>query len=149
MRVNWRFSSEALYQMIQTEFNDTIDRLFERRNKQLLYVMYKIVNGNLPPHIVNLFSYRQYLNIPQPSTNFKKRSLAYRGPKIWNSLPNDVKQCVSLSAFKVAIDKSYSSLQFLLHFQGFYLFIYLFLYFYNWAYLISVTIVIIIFHLFC
>ena len=65
--------------------------------------MYKIVNGNLPPHIVNLFSYRQYLyglrkttlqlEIPKPSTNIKKRSLAYCGPKIWNSLPNDVKQC--------------------------------------------------------
>ena len=83
MRVNWRFPSEALYQMIQTEFNDTIDRLLERRNKQLLYVMYKIVNGNLPPHIVNLFSYKQYLyglrkttlqlEIPKPSKKFKKR----------------------------------------------------------------------------
>ena len=122
MRVNWRFPSETLFQIIQTEFHDTIDQLFERCNKQMLCVMYKIVNGNLPPNIVNLFSYRQYLyglrkttlqlEIPKPTTNFKKRSLAYRGPKIWNSLPNNVKQCASLAAFKAAIDKSYPNLKF-------------------------------------
>ena len=48
VRVDWKFPSEALFRMTQTKFNENIDRLFERRDKQLLYVMDKIVNGNMP-----------------------------------------------------------------------------------------------------
>ena len=122
MRVDWKFPSEALFRLIQTKFNKSIDRLWERRDKQLLYVMYKIVNGNMPINITNNFSYRQYLyglrkttlqfDVPKPSTNFQKRSLAYRGSKIWNSLPSNVKQSVSLAAFKTATDRVYKILRF-------------------------------------
>ena len=61
MSVDWKFPSEALFRLIQTKFNESIDRLCERRDKQLVYVMYKIVNGNMPTNITNIFSYRQYL----------------------------------------------------------------------------------------
>ena len=83
--------------------------------------MYKIVNRNMPPTITDLFPYRQYvyglrkttlqLEVPKPTTNFKKRSIAYRSSKLWNSLPTDVKQSISFAAFKVAIDKSYMNLK--------------------------------------
>ena len=84
MRVEWTFPSEALFQLIQTKFNNHIDTLSDRSNKQLLHIMYKIVNENMPPTICKLFSFKKYiyslrkatlqLEVPKPTTNFKKRS---------------------------------------------------------------------------
>ena len=116
MRVKWTFPSEALFQLIQTKFNNHIDTLSDRSNKQLLHIMYKIVNEKMPPTICKLFSFKKYiyslrkatlqLEVPKPTTNFKKRSFAYRGAKMWNSLSNDVKQSTSFATFKNMIDKT-------------------------------------------
>jgi len=40
------------------------------------------------------------LAIPQPRTNYCKRSLAYSGAVLWNSLPLDIRQSLSLNEFK-------------------------------------------------
>ena len=53
-----------------------------------------------PPSILSLFKARQSerrtrqwdnLDLPMPKTEFKKNSLSYRAPKLWNSLPSQIK----------------------------------------------------------
>ena len=38
--------------------------------------------------------------IPQPRTNYCKRSLSYNGVVLWNSLPLNIRQSLSLNEFK-------------------------------------------------
>ena len=40
------------------------------------------------------------LAIPQPHTNYCKRSLSYSGAALWNSLPVDIRQSHTLDVFK-------------------------------------------------
>ena len=46
------------------------------------------------------------LAIPQPRTNYCKRSLSYSGAVLWNGLPLDIRQSLSLDVFKRKL-KSY------------------------------------------
>ena len=46
---------------------------------------------------------RDLLHIPLYRTATGQGTFAYRGTSIWNSLDNDIKQCVSLQSFKQAI----------------------------------------------
>ena len=46
------------------------------------------------------------LAITQPRTNYCKRSLSYSGAILWNSLPLDICQSLSLDVFKYKL-KSY------------------------------------------
>ena len=43
------------------------------------------------------------LCLPQPKTDYLKKSLSYRGPKLWNSLSDDIRNKESLAAFKTSI----------------------------------------------
>ena len=84
--------------------------------KRVLYneaiLMYKVHN-NLAPDYLNNFkniqnvhsrntrsAARDDLYIPKHRTQIFKRSFAYSGVKVWNSLPVDIKSCPSLQAFK-------------------------------------------------
>ena len=40
------------------------------------------------------------LAIPQPRTNYCKRSLSYSGAALWNGLPLDIRHSLSLDLFK-------------------------------------------------
>ena len=67
-------------------------------------MMYKIVNYTVPDFLSSHFVFRSdtltynlrdsdcSLAIPQPRTNYCKRSLAYSGAVLWNSLPLDIRQ---------------------------------------------------------
>ena len=45
---------------------------------------------------------RSHLNLVQPNrrTNFGQAALSYIGPSLWNILPNEIKDSVSLNTFK-------------------------------------------------
>ena len=72
--------------------------------------IYKILNNLVPPYLLtissfsnNKYNFRQSKNnvfIPQPKTNFKKRSLSYRGAIIWNSLDDKITNSSNLFTFK-------------------------------------------------
>ena len=67
-------------------------------------MMYKIVNNMVLDYLSSHFVFRSVtcnlrdsdcsLAIPQPRTNYCKRSLAYSGAVLWNSLPLDIRQHV-------------------------------------------------------
>ena len=48
------------------------------------------------------------LAIPQPHTNYMKNSFSYSGAVLWNSLPNELRQADSLSAFPAGCDRLFS-----------------------------------------
>ena len=74
-------------------------------------MMYKIVNRMVPDYLCSHFVFRSdtltynlresdfSLAIPQPRTNNCKRSLSYSGAVLWNGLPLDLRQSLSLNIF--------------------------------------------------
>lgn len=75
--------------------------------------MYKVFNNIIPQYICNLFQLRsesllntslrsisnQHFTIPKPKTTLYKESLSYSGPVIWNSIPLEIKNSLSMSSF--------------------------------------------------
>ena len=69
--------------------------------------MFKILKGDAPDYLQNLFSARGTgynlrnseikLNLPKPRTNYLKRSLSYSGALLWNSLPQYIRRLSSLN----------------------------------------------------
>ena len=43
------------------------------------------------------------VTLPYASLDIFKNSFAYRGPFIWNALPNNIRKCVTLPCFKLAL----------------------------------------------
>ena len=74
-------------------------------------MMYKIVNRMAPDYFCSHVVFRSdtltynlresdfSLAIPQPRTNYYKRSLSYSGAVLWNCLPLDMRQSPSLNMF--------------------------------------------------
>ena len=67
------------------------------------------MNGLTPSYLKNRFELKdsgyalrgyKTLAIPKPKTDYKKRSLSYRGAKIWNDMNTDLKQARSVNKFK-------------------------------------------------
>ena len=79
-------------------------------NKSIM--MYKTVNNMVPEYLCSRFVFRSdtltyklrdsdgTLAIPQPHTNYCKRSLSYSGVVLWNTLPLNIRQSLSLNQFK-------------------------------------------------
>jgi hypothetical protein len=75
-------------------------------------MMYKTLNGIGPKSLTNLFTYKNEktnyrlrsissgLCLPQPRTNSMKNSFMYDGAKLWNSIPNEIRESKSLSCFQ-------------------------------------------------
>ena len=75
-------------------------------------MMYKIVNNMVPEYLrsclvfnsdaltYNLRDSDGTLAIPQPRTNYCKRSLSYSGVVLWNSLPLNIRQSLPLNELK-------------------------------------------------
>jgi len=87
-------------------------KLDRERLEDKSVMMYKIVNNMVPDYLSSHFIFLSdtltynfrdsdcSLAIPQPCTNYCKRSLSYSGAVLWNSLPLDICQSPSLDEFK-------------------------------------------------
>ena len=86
------------------------DDLSTRRDKQLSIAMFKTLNGFFPKYLEDLFvncdsrynlrDRENKLALPLPKTNYGKSSFQYCGAKIWNNLPNEVRNLNSLATFR-------------------------------------------------
>ena len=93
------------------------DNLSLPRKKFKANLMFKILNGEAPTYLQNLFTIRgtgynirnseMRLNVPRPWTDYLKKSFCYSGAVLFNSLPQDITTCQSLPQFTKAIDKYY------------------------------------------
>ena len=81
------------------------------REKQKAIVMYKIVHGLAPAYLSDMFTLSSSLNdynlrqsklklkLPNNRTEYYNLSFAFTGAKLWNSLPDEVKEESTLKRF--------------------------------------------------
>ena len=85
----------------------------ERINYFLSIHMYNCIHGNAPLHLVNSIvmacdvhevntrlANSSNVVIPECHTQYFKRSFLYRASVIWNSLPEELKDCNNVNLFK-------------------------------------------------
>ena len=78
-----------------------LPKIHIRRMRLMAIEVFKILNEMCPPVLANLVQKRsssynfRYFNILQVLTvsTYGKRSLRYAAPVLWNSLPNDFRNC--------------------------------------------------------
>ena len=78
--------------------------------------IYKILHEHLPQRILTLETVDQvisrqtrqsnHLVVPRRRTVRADKAVSVRGPKLWNRLPKDIKECTNFSVFKKEL-KSY------------------------------------------
>ena len=85
-------------------------------------MMLKSLNGLAPVYLYELFSERdtdydlrdsfRKLNLPEPRTNYLKRSFSYSGALLWNSLPESIRTIRSTEQFKKEINRALETFDF-------------------------------------
>ena len=89
------------------------ETLEKRRLRNKAVLMYKILNDHSAPNLKQLFNKKNEaqtsynlrnnqtdITLPNPKTEYLKRTLGYNGAKLWNSLPHHLKVTASISSFK-------------------------------------------------
>ena len=84
--------------------------LTQSRMQHKAITVFKILSDSGPTCLKELFRQRQSqyglrqnqhrLQLPKPRTNFMKRTIAYDGAKLWNSLPAYIKGQKTVASFK-------------------------------------------------
>ena len=85
----------------------------ERVMYQKAILMYKIMHDLTPPYLANIFKLSKevhdrtlrstsenLLYVPKPNIELFRNSLAYSGSKIWNSIPDCLRNATSLQQFR-------------------------------------------------
>ncbi len=75
--------------------------------------MHKVLNNNSPNYLAQLFishqshytNSRNNLYVPRPRLDLFKTSISFAGASLWNSLPQNIKSCISLPCFKRNLHK--------------------------------------------
>ena len=75
--------------------------------------MRKVLNDEVPHILKDYFSIRERnyghnnakFHLPLANTNLFKRDIVYQGPKLWNSIPANIRNKVSVPTFKSALNK--------------------------------------------
>ena len=92
-------------------------RLYYQRLEQKSIIMYKTLHGLTPDYLRSRFVYRDNVSayrlrntenklvLPQPRTDYLKRSFLHSGAQLWNSLPVDLRQPSSLTDFKSKLSR--------------------------------------------
>ena len=122
MFVRLKLQKRAARMILKADFMTPSEQLFKELNwlpfpKRVQYhtclSVYKSISGQAPEYISSLFTYvsdhneRQtrsttlaLLHVPRShSTNFDK-AFSVQGPKLWNSLPADIRNSTSVYRFK-------------------------------------------------
>ena len=90
------------------------NKLAINRRKQKAILMYKTINQRTPQYLQEMFTFKENayslrdsdnkLIVPQPRTEYLKRSFSYSGVSLWNSLPGSLRSMPRLSSFKKGLD---------------------------------------------
>ena len=75
--------------------------------------MHKVLNNNSPNYLAKLFishqshytNSRNNLYVPRPRFDLFKTGISFAGAFLWNSLPRNIKLCMSLLCFKRNLHK--------------------------------------------
>ena len=90
--------------------------LMQRRLVLKARLVYKIIHGQAPAILIESFqnpinSQHNYnlrnsdfkFYLPKPKTEHMKKSISYSGAKLWNNLPSEVRNSVSINTFNSLI----------------------------------------------
>ena len=110
---------ERALRFVYGDFTSSEEVLMQKGNHQSLYIgrlraialeVYKLLNGYSPGYIKDLliekenkYNLRNGIILNQPlckTVTYGLRSFSYKGPKLWNSLPPNMKHTVTLAEFK-------------------------------------------------
>ena len=89
-----------------------LSTLYDRRLQDIAVLMYKVKNNMCPTYISTLFEQpaikyklgnHDFTISRFHSVSFGKLSLSYMGPKVWSSVPSNVKKASTLSSIKYNI----------------------------------------------
>ena len=85
----------------------------ERVVDQKAILMYKVMHNLTPPYLTNIFKFsskvhdrslrstsENLLYVPKPNIELFRNSLAYSGSKIWNSIPEHIRNVTCLQQFR-------------------------------------------------
>ena len=83
------------------------ERRFHIKARQMFKVLHDLAPVRLSNIFRNSFSANSYhlrnadnkLALPLPKTEFLKKSFSYNGARVWNSLPNEIRNCEALPMF--------------------------------------------------
>ena len=75
--------------------------------------MHKVLNNNSPTYLAQFFlshqshytNSRNNLYVPRPKFDLFTTSISFAGASLWNSLPQNIKSCISLPCFKRNLHK--------------------------------------------
>ena len=96
-------------------------KLHSQRSIHMAVMIYKSLNGLAPDYLSAKFLDRSSvcnyslrdtegkLAVPMPHTNYMKNSFSYSGAVLWNSLPIELRQANSLTAFRAGCERFFSS----------------------------------------
>jgi hypothetical protein len=111
---------------VYNDYISSYDQLLQKANMNTLYLCrlrsiaietFKIMNNIGPNYLSDLLEEKSHehdmrskRNVTQPKVNsvsYGINSFRYKGAKIWNSLPNNLKHCLTLEEFKMLIKTWY------------------------------------------
>ena len=117
-----KLQKQAARMILKADFMTLSDQFFEELNwlpfpKRVQYhtclMVYKSIAGQAPDYISSMLTYlsehheRQtrsavldLLHIPRSHSAFFDRAFSVQGPKLWNSLPADIRNSTSINRFK-------------------------------------------------
>ena len=82
----------------------------ERVEYKLILLTFKCLNGTAPPYLSDLLHYNHISGSRTPSlqsssqhSSVGDRAFVSCAPRLWNDLPNDLKQCSKLQTFKAKL----------------------------------------------
>ena len=82
------------------------DKLYYKKLEQRSILMYETSHGMTLDYLQNLLrNTENKLVLPQPRTDYLKRSVLYSGAQLWNNLPVDLRQASSLTDFKSKLSR--------------------------------------------
>ena len=99
--------------------------------QQLTYnkgaVIHKVLNNKSSKYLAQLFishqshytNFRNNLYVSRPRLDLFKTSISFAGESLWNSLPQNIKSCISLPCFKRNLHKYMSENNLSSNFDGF------------------------------
>jgi len=108
----------AVYNDYSSNYQSLLKRgnhstIHEMNKESLLVEVFKCLNGENPPILSNIFTYKNInynlrrsnlLTLPRPNTNYGLNSFKYRGSMAWNNLPDIYKNCRNSKDFKEKIN---------------------------------------------
>ena len=121
-----RLQNRAARILMSASYDSNLDDLFRalgwrrlhyQRLEQKSILMYKTLHGMTLDYLRSRFVYRDNarayrlrntenkLVLPQPRTDYLKRSFLYSGAQLWNNLPVDLRQASSLTDFKSKLSR--------------------------------------------